>query len=255
MAGIVELLLKHDPDAASKVIDNQSRQLSLHIACGCYKEQLDVVKTLYDAYPEAIRVRDGQGKLPLDLAREGNMDKIVDFFQTQLVYAQQAQDTTAMHTLDENGWLPLHHAIKDNAPLGSIKLLVKGNPSAIRTADGNLAFPLHIACQFSTVKVVKYLVELDSRIPVGRLDMNNDSVLHYACRGGNLEVIKYLMGSSTSRVSDTNADNKLPFHLLIESDNEQVRDSLEFTEACFLLLRAHPDTPMIQTTCRKRRRK
>ena len=155
-------------------------------------------------------------------------EKIVDFFQTQLVYAQQAQDTTAMHTLDENGWLPLHHAIKDNAPLGSIKLLVKGNPSAIRTVDDNLAFPLHIACQFSTFKVVKYLVELDSRIPVGRLDMNNDSVLHYACRGGNLEVIKYLMGSSTSRVSDTNADNKLPFHLLIEYENEQVRESPEF---------------------------
>ena len=49
---------------------------------------------------------------------------------------------TIMTTLDENGQLPLHRALKDNATFGSIKLLVKGNPSALRVMDNSYALPL-----------------------------------------------------------------------------------------------------------------
>jgi len=211
-----------------------------------------VVKTLYDAFPQAIHLRNynGQGSSPLAYRDE----PIISFLETQNEYAQKTNDTKAMMTPDENGWLPLHHALKDNAPLGSIKLLVKGNPSAIRIVDYNLAFPLHISCQFSSVKVVRHLVELDSRVPVGHLDTNKDSILHYACRGGNLGVIRYLVDSYGSLVSDINADNKLPFHLLIECEDEQVRESPEFTEVCFQLIRAHPETVTMMQTGRKRRR-
>ena len=66
-------------------------------------------------------------------------------------------------------------------------------------------------------------------------------------------VIKYLVDSHASLVSDTNADNKLPFHLLLECGDEQVRESLEFTEVCFQMLRAHPET-VTNLTSRKRRR-
>jgi len=250
---IIGLLLEHDPDMASKKTTNDARQLPLHLAC-CYG-RIEAVKVLYDALPEAILVRNGHEKIPSQAISNQlrNSSTIVNFLQVQLVYAHKAKDMTTMTTPDENGWLPLHHALKDKIPLGSIKLLLKGNPSAIRTVDDNLAFPLHIACQFSTVKVDRHLVELDSRIPVGRLDMNKDSALHYACRGANLDVIKYLVDSHGSLVSDTNTDNKLPFHLLLECEDEQVRESLEFTEVCFLLLRAHPET-VTNLASRKRRR-
>jgi len=251
--GIIELLLKQDPDMASKKTTNDARQLPLHLACRYGR--IEAVKVLYDALPEAILVRNGHEKIPIQVISNQlqNSSTIVNFLQAQLVYAHKAKDMTTMTTPDENGWLPLHHALKGKIPLGSIKLLLKGNPSAIRTVDDNLAFPLHIACQFSTVKVVRHLVELDSRIPVGRLDMNNDSVLHYACRGGNLDVLRYLVDCHGSLVSNTNTDDKLPFHLLLECEDEQVRESLEFTEACFQLLRAHPETVTMQTS-RKRRR-
>jgi ankyrin repeat protein len=68
---------------------------------------------------------------------------------------------TAMATVDVNGWLPLHRALKNNAPLGSIKLIMRANPTAVKVADQNGAHPLHIACEFSSAKVVKYLVDLD----------------------------------------------------------------------------------------------
>ena len=62
-----------------------------------------------------------------------------------------------MQTLDQNGWLPLHHALRNNASLGSIKLLLKGNLCAVRVADNRLSFPLHIVSEFSTVGVVKFV--------------------------------------------------------------------------------------------------
>jgi len=182
-------------------------------------------------------------------------DEMSTFLLSEQCYAHKAKDTTTMMTPDENGWLPLHHALKDNAPLGSIKLLLKGNPSALMTANVNISFPLHIACEFSSINVVKYLIKLDVN---GRIlehcGTNKDSVLHFVCRGGNLGVIEYLLDNHASLVSDMNTDNKLPFHLLLEEcGDDRVQKSLEFTEVCFLLLRAHPETVMVHTT-RKRRR-
>ena len=220
-ANNIKLLLKYDPDAASKVTENEQRRclLPLHIVCDGVNEQLDRAKILYDAYPEAIFVRsqigEDDGRTPLEYARGKRYRNVVNFLETQHAYAQKAKDTTAMHALDNNGWLPLHHAIKGKAPLGSIKWLVKGNPSALRVISNIGTLPTHIACQFSSVKVVRHLIELDSST-VSHLDRNKDSVLHYACRGGNLGVIRYLVDSHASLVSNTNADNKLPFHLLLE---------------------------------------
>jgi len=263
---VIESLLKHDPTGASKKTTSNKEQLPLHIASGCGNPE--AVQVLYDAFPEAIWIHDSDGKTPLDYIKihdssDSNSswvflrgrDEVSTFLLSQQGYAHKAKDTTTIMTPDENGWLPLHHALKDKSPLGSIKLLLKGNPSALMTANLNIAFPLHIACEFSPIKVVKYLIELDIN---GRIlehcDTNKDSVLHYACRGSNFGVIEYLLGNHASLVSDMNTDNKLPLHLLLEGcEDKRVKRSRKFTEACFLLLRAHPETVMVRTT-RKRRR-
>ena len=269
-AETIELLLKHDPDVASKmtdnVDDNSYEQLPFHIAIRAAEHSTAIgiisndskfksIQVLYDAYPEAINIHDEDWETPIDIARGTRNQEVVNFLQTQLVYAQQAQDTTALSTPDEEGYLPLHRALlQGDASLGSIKLLVRGNLSALLVADQKGVLPLHIACQNATVGIVQFLVDsCNNGLDV--CDINQDYPLHYACRAANLDVIKFLIGRSTSKVSDTNNNSKLPFHLLIESDNEQVRDSLEFTEACFMLLRAHPEAVMEATsTSRKRRR-
>eukprot|EP00984_Skeletonema_dohrnii_P010322 scaffold4008_cov85-Skeletonema_dohrnii-CCMP3373.AAC.2 len=51
-----------------------------------------------------------------------------------------------MTTPDGNGQLPLHTALQSNVRLGSIKLLVKGNPPALQSTDNSGSLPLHIAC-------------------------------------------------------------------------------------------------------------
>jgi len=267
-AKTIELLLKHDPDAASKmtdnVDDNSYEQLPLHIAIRAAEHRnatgiisndskFKSIQVLYDAYPEAINIQDEDWEFPIDIARGTRNQEVVNFLQAQLIYAQQAQDTTALSTPDEEGYLPIHRALlQGDASLGSIKLLVRGNKSALQVADQKGLLPLHIACRKATASIANFLVDsYDNGLDV--CDINQDYPLHHACRAANLDVIKFLIGRNTSKVSDTNNNSKLPFHLLIESDNEQVHD-LEFTEACFLLLRAHPETVMMEATSRKRRR-
>jgi len=136
---IIKCLLLQDPDGASKATTDR-HDLPLHLSCKDINLDLDVVQLLFDAHPVAICTNNGYGKNPLNLARSSrawNSDnsKVVNFLETQLAYAHKAQDIIAMTTLDSNGWLPLHHALYNNAPLGAIKLLVKGNPSALGRTD------------------------------------------------------------------------------------------------------------------------
>ena len=117
----------------------------------------------------------------------------------------------------------------------------------MRTVDNKFAFPLHIACEFSSVKVVQYLVEAYSR-SVDHCDDNSDSILHYACRGGNLGVVKYLLEDYAHLVSSAtvNAKGELPIHLLCESMRGEDDDSenTEYIETIWLLLLANPEMVM-----------
>ena len=90
MTKSIELLLKFDPDAASKEVNDVNRRLPLHIACDFHYTSLSSIQVLYDAYPEAILINRG-GRTPLGLARR---QPTIEFLQTQLVYAHQAQDIT-----------------------------------------------------------------------------------------------------------------------------------------------------------------
>ena len=233
----IELLLKFDPDAASKEVNDVNRRLPLHIACDFHDTSLSSIQVLYDAYPEAILINRG-GRTPLGLARR---QPTIEFLQTQLVYAHQAQDITVMTTADDDGWLPLHCALKDNASLGSIKLLMRANPAAVRVADRKGVYPLHIACEFSSVKVVKYLVELAGDT-LNSADANNNSPLHYACRGGSLNVVNHLLEANIPSVSERNNNNKLAINLLLECRGETLnRDCLEYVETVWQLLLANPE--------------
>ena len=101
----IELLLHYDPDAASRIIGGWER-LPLHVACN-NDTNLSSIQVLYDAYPEAILARNSGGRTPLDRARSNMNQSAIEFLQTQLVYARQSQDMTAMTTPDENGQLLL----------------------------------------------------------------------------------------------------------------------------------------------------
>ena len=129
----IDLLLMHDPSAASKMSTGEKSELPLHLACDTGREHVETVKALFDAYPEAILTRDSNGRSPIDIARVSaeiysTNTAVVSFLEAQLECSEKAQDAALMNTPNKHGWLPLHCALKNNVTLGSIKLLLRGNP-------------------------------------------------------------------------------------------------------------------------------
>lgn len=242
---VIKYLLLQDPDCASKAVAPRDRILPLHLACGSSQVNLNAVKLLFDAHPEAILLKDEDEHSPLEIVRDQAADGpssrgfVVVYLEAQLAYAHQAQNATLMRTPDINGLLPLHHALCVDASFGSVKLLVKGNPAALQVADQLGSLPLHIACEYGTVEIVRFLVELDSSC-LNASDLERNSPLHRACRKGNCGIAKYLLEQHVPSISERNADDKLPVNLLCESQVD--RESLEYIETIWYLLLAYPET-------------
>jgi len=247
---VVELLLTLNPVDASR--EDDSGKLLLHAVSSCNRSVglVGTVKTIFDAYPAAILALDGEGKTPLDHAMRStarsnpsqsqSMTRIISFLQAQQEYAQMAQNATALTSLTR-GWLSLHRALKENATLGSIKLLVSGNLASLQLPTRDGVFPLQIACEHSSANVVKLLHELSGHM------LDQCSPLHYACRGGNCAVIKYLFDSHASLVASAvvtpDSDDKLPIHLLCQAGKEEDKvdcNSPEYIETIWLLLTSNP---------------
>ena len=264
-AEIVKFLLLQDPDCLSRPVargddddfaSDYDGCLPLHLVwlsqddeSYLFWDKSNVTELLFDLYPEAILIQNEQGQLPIDILRE-NLDRqrlqdLVRFLQVQMIYARQAQDENYMRTPDSNGSLPLHNALFGKAPLGSIKLLVRGNPDAVRVPDGIGMRPLDIASEVSTVGVIKHLAELAPDL-LNACDMNKNYLLHHACRGGNCEVIEYLLERpmSSASVSERNDVGMLPIHLFCEFVKGRgcEGETLEYTETIWRLLTAYPET-------------
>jgi len=243
--GIVKFLLDCDPNVKLQRL-NGTRSL-LRYACDAdyIDSNLDagiqVIEAIFDAYPEAIEDDDMVSNI------DEYHQRIQAFIKTHLVYARQARDHRLMTTTDDSGQLPLHRALQSNVRLGSIKLLVNGNPPAVQSTDNSGALPLHIACQHhDSSNVVQYLVGLDTTT-LDAVDGELNTALHLVCRGARHDAIALLLGKYDGvSVSKRNAHGKLPIDLLWESNDVLDRDSVEYTESVFRLLKAYPE--MVMTT-------
>jgi len=289
-ADITELLLCYNPSTVLKESMDGKSWLPLHFAC--FLGSLSVVKALFDAYPEAIMVFDDNGKTPLDLALEAERSEkygsstVVQFFKDQLKYVQQEENVTLPSNWMQRGdWNlakrmkglvnfsrrteSLHQALYNNATLGVVKLILHGNLDTLLVEDHKGVMPLYIACEFSSVEVVKFLIEqleggtllnnirpeinsalhFACRVLIEQLEgdtlFNNigpekNSALHFACRGGNYKTINYLLDKQAAVASARNSDQKLPIHLLCESGSDD-DESVAYVETIWRILLANPE--------------
>ena len=236
---IVKFLLDCDPNVKLQRCEGKSL---LEFACdsGLHNDRnihdaLANIEVIYDAHPEAIYA--------LDI--ETCHQHVQAFLNWELVYARQAKDHRLMTTPDNNGRLPLHKALQNNVRLGSIKLLVKGNPAALQSADENGSLPLHLACQHhDSTDVVVYLVGLDPST-LDAVDQDGNTALHLLCRSARHDIIALFLDEFDAvSVSTRNADEKLPIDLLSESNAVEDRHSMEYVESLYRLLRANPEMIM-----------
>eukprot|EP00985_Skeletonema_marinoi_P006345 scaffold2742_cov140-Skeletonema_marinoi.AAC.5 len=235
-----EYLLKVYPRVASQ----RSNCFPLLLACMTTKESnvvagLEVIKALYNAYPEVIVTDEDFFRQAIDVSRFVDAAQIAEnFLISQLDYATQASDLQLVITRDEDGLLPLHKALLDVAPLGSIKLLAQANPATLQITDNSGSLPLHIACKHCDPIIVKYLVDLDMRSLLVA-DHNGDTPLHCACLAANFDVIELLLAHyPTVSVGERNVNGELPIQILLEHND---RENAGYMSSMFLLLRGTPE--------------
>ena len=139
---------------------------------------------------------------------------------------------------------PLHTALQTNGCLGRIKLLWDYIPQAINAQDSSGSFPLHVACQHhDSTDVIEFLLEEFGTSTLYDVDFKNNTALHYACHGAKYETIAMLIEKYNAvSISNQNDDGKLPLDLLLGSNDVSDRESIEYTESIFRLLRADPET-------------
>jgi hypothetical protein len=94
-----------------------------------------------------------------------------------------------------------------------LKQLVEIFPAVLDRVDFDGMTPFQLACQFSSVYVVRFLLCLDASYLNVR-DEREDTALHLACRHGNHKVAEYLIENAPFLVTKTNVDGDLPIHLL-----------------------------------------
>jgi ankyrin repeat protein len=236
---ILRFLLNCDPNQKLKQFHGKSL---LHHVCECHSNETNIeagiqmIKIIFDAHPEAIE----NNTFVADI--EIFHHQVQEFVNSQLVYARQAEDHTLMTTPDDNGQLPLHRALQNNVRLGSIKLLVKGNPAAVLSPNNKGALPLHVAFQYhDPTEVIEYLVGLDPS-SLDAMDRDGNTAVHYACRSAKYDSIAMLLEKyGAVSISKRNTHGKLPVELLWESNEVDDRESVEYMGSVFKLLRAYPE--------------
>ncbi len=229
--------------AASRKWDGENRRWQRLVEAH-HPTSLELIKILFDAFPGAIecstlkRDMDMQG-----IERERKFHpKVMEFLNYHRVFTLPYSELKERYNP-----LPLHFAIMKNECLGSIKLLVGGNPDAVHIPYKDGAMPLHLAIQHHRCpEVIRYLVDKNTEQTLGIADLEGNTALHLACRSAKCEIIAILLDKHGAvSVSKQNRNGKLPIELLLfETDADLDRQSTMYTDSIFRLVRAHPPVVM-----------
>jgi ankyrin repeat protein len=118
----------------------------------------------------------------------------------------------AIKAAGSDGWLPLHFACANTAPLQVVGYMVDSWPEAIKMADYDGCLPLHVACaNAALLQVVEYLVD---NWPKAVKMKNSDGLLplHAVCSSekASLDLIVFLVNQWPEAVNITDSFGRTP---------------------------------------------
>ncbi|UJR19480.1 hypothetical protein I4U23_022610 [Adineta vaga] len=166
---------------------NKNKLTPLHMAIQA--GHLDVINEMLRYTDLSIlNMRDDQLRTCLHMAAAKGHIGIVN------ILLQYRADS---HCCDINEWTPLHHAMQneknvdDEERLQCIESLVIRGMSNINALSIRRETPLHIACKFSSSKLVKQMIKFDCDLFIRNVDDYN--CLEVAIEANNEEVVQYLI--------------------------------------------------------------
>ena len=203
LSEIITCLHELEPSSL-RVVDGYNRT-PLHLACRNKRMKFKVFSLLFNAWPEAIRIADQDGLLPIHFVCGlstifdfcGDDDNDYDYELIEILKLLLDKDPTLLRERDNYGHLPLHYAI-DVKSTDFCKVVIDAYPEAVRIRSNDGSLPIHIACRegerHDTVKTIRYLLELYPESINAR--RNGQLLIHETARGGNIEAIWLVLVSN-----------------------------------------------------------
>lgn len=205
-------LLNLSPDASSQA-DTYGR-LPLHFAvehCGAWDCQLQM---LYDAYPQAIRVRTGVklgNGLPLHIAA-ASLKAEASLIEKLVSYHPRATSQA-----DRHGKLPLHYACESGRSWDAVRIIHESNDNAISQVEQNdrrwNCLQLASSAKGADSELLIKLLELD-RAAAASVDESGRLALHLAAMYGKTwdGGLRAIFDANPDAVRTPDKKGLLPFH-------------------------------------------
>ena len=250
----------------SPVVFNTNKELPLHMAA---THSLPLVK-LVTSSSKHINSRNIAGDTPLHIACQKEKLDIVCYFVNELTGQSDKGDIfnddeiLPFHLLYEKPCAELNHeyvgkytpdlpivdimgcngdgdsllhiACKNEDPK-TVSFLIVYLKSYTNVQNKVGATPLHYACVFSSLEVVKLVSDCNPRLKVNnnisstKFIFPGDTPLHVACRGGKTEIVEYLLTTShREALTEINEYGNLPIHVACASNIKMVKAIARFKE-------------------------
>ena len=196
-----------DEDHKLSLVGKEYDVSVLSLAVAKSRPSLAFVEAILSVRRDAVRVPDKDGALPLMYAAAWNEDitvlmKLYDEFPG------------AVKEKDAFGYTPLHFACYAGT-LDAVKFLLSKYPKAAKSTTTNGAIPLH-ACasnsRYSNPEMSRILVEC-YREGIFAVDSDGSLPLHVAAQFSSIEVIRYLCGVYPAAAGHMNYEGLLPMHM------------------------------------------
>ena len=256
---LIDCLL--EVDSSTEVVGNAVYGCVVLMNTRNFQLRMKAIEMLLKANPEAAKYHksDGSNILHLTAANEKIQSQQCIDVMTHFL----ARHKDAVREVDEDGWLPVHHAARfSTAEVMDFLLgLYPGSASVVTTDGSSNLLRLAVRDTDNTTSVMEAKVRfLCSRYPamLVQKDGEGDTPLHYAmicknipavqilCEAGGPEQVRLLAAHPTKANHEYNG--WLPLHYLINWNARSICDSLLSEAAdCFrLFLRSYPEAAGIE---------
>jgi len=187
-AGVESVRYIASKDTPALLLRNRAKRTALHLACFRQTDS-DLVVLLTAAAPEAAGIQDNHGKTPLHLAcaaKHPDLETVEDLTEV-------CPEALCLHD-DETGATPLHVALANKkCDVDIIKDLVASNNKALKAVDQDGRIPLHVAVENNaSIKVIKVLIKKHAKTLA--IQNNNGETAHRIAKsmGQEKEILKLL---------------------------------------------------------------
>jgi len=151
---VIKYLVEANGGTGTLTASDSNGRLPIHLACSCYHVSVEMIQCLAGQAPSMLFVSNNNEALPIHVACQFGVSLQVIKY---LVEENGGADT--LHSLDNNGYLPLHFLCGSDQPsLEKVQYLIKVNPAALSTRSISGDLPITLACESASLDVVYTLL-------------------------------------------------------------------------------------------------